>query len=85
MSKRGRSHHRRFSTASQGDALFKYEPGSICWLKAKDDFADDVEGAAELSDGCYDHPAVLIWTEGSGAKATIFTVSASSPSGRSYG
>ena len=68
----------RFSTASQGDALVKYEQGSICWLKARDDSADDVEGAAELPVGCYNHPAVLLWTEGSGTKATIFIVSASS-------
>jgi hypothetical protein len=57
------------------DTFFKYEPGTICWLKAKDDCADDVEGIAKLPDGCYNHPAVLLWTEGSGAKATIFIVS----------
>jgi hypothetical protein len=56
-------------------AGINYEPGSICWLKAKDDFAND-EGIAELPEGCYDHPAVLLWTEGFRAKATIFLVSA---------
>jgi hypothetical protein len=53
-----------------------FEKASICWLKAKDDFAGDVEGIAELPDGCYSHPAVLLWTEGFGAKATIFLVGA---------
>ena len=57
-------------------AMHSYKPGSICWLKAKGDLAGGVEGIAELPGGCYNHPAVLLWTEGVGAKATVFLVSA---------
>ncbi|KAF2239580.1 hypothetical protein EV356DRAFT_104300 [Viridothelium virens] len=68
------SRYKRHSTSSQGDALVHYEPGSICWLKARDDFVDDIDSIAELPDGCYNHPAVLLWTEGSGMKAVIFLI-----------
>jgi hypothetical protein len=72
---------RQYSTAISDDTLGTYEPGCIYWLKAKNDFTDDgVEEVAELPDGCYDHPAVLLWTENSGARAAIFIVCSSYPS-----
>jgi hypothetical protein len=73
------SRQARFSTGFSDDTLAAYEPGCICWLKPKNEFADDV-GMAELPVGCYNRPAVLLWTENSGAKAVIFTVCSSSPS-----
>ena len=76
MSKPRRSRRRRYSAVTPSDPFPNFEPGTICWLKAKDDFAEDVECVAALPDGCFNHPAVLLWTEESGAKATIFLVSA---------
>lgn len=69
----------RRSQFEGSDSLLRdYEEGSICRLRAKDDPIDGARGAAELPESlpeeCYGHPAVLLWTEGFGAIAAIFTV-----------
>ena len=74
MSELWRSRQMQRSTAFSDDARVILEPGSICWLMSRDDIVDNIEGLAGLPDSCFDHPAVLLWTEGFRVKAVIFTV-----------
>lgn len=76
MSELQRSLNGRHHTLSRSDLPGAYEPGSICWLKPKYDAEDNDDGISDLPGGCYNHPAILLWTEDFGTKASIFIVRA---------
>jgi hypothetical protein len=69
-----RRKQKRFSTGTQFNASVDYEPGTICWLKPKNEVLNDDQSIPQLPEGCYNHPAVVLWTEESGTKVTIFIV-----------
>jgi hypothetical protein len=51
----------------------QYTPGDICWLKPQKECNE--ESSPDLADGCFNHPAVFLWTEESRQTASIFLVS----------
>jgi len=54
-----------------------YEVGAILWLPSKDQIPGDLQIRTEIDDGCFDHPALIIWIDKGSTKATILIVSTS--------
>lgn len=51
-----------------------YEVGAILWLPSKDQIPDDLQSRTEIDDGCFDHPALIIWIDQGFTKATILII-----------
>ena len=54
-----------------------YEVGAILWLPSKDQIPGDLQSRTEIDDGCFGHPALIIWINQGFTKATILIVSTS--------
>jgi len=54
-----------------------YEVGAILRLPSKDQIPGDLQSRTEIDDGCFDHPALIIWIGQGSTKATILIVSTS--------
>lgn len=51
-----------------------YEVGAILWLPSKDQIPGDLQIRTEIDDGCFDHPALIIWIDKGSTKATILII-----------
>lgn len=51
-----------------------YEVGAILWLPPKDQIPGDLQSRTEIDDGCFDHPALIIWIDQGFTKATILII-----------
>lgn len=51
-----------------------YEVGAILWLPSKDQIPGNSQSRAEIDDGCFDHPALIIWIDQGFTKATILII-----------
>ena len=54
-----------------------YEVGAILRLPSKDQIPGYLQSRTEIDDGCFDHPALIIWIDQGFTKATILIVSTS--------
>lgn len=51
-----------------------YEVGAILRLPSKDQIPGDLQSRTEIDDGCFDHPALIIWIDQGFTKATILII-----------
>jgi hypothetical protein len=51
-----------------------YEVGAILRLPSKDQIPGDLQSRTEIDDGCFDHPALIIWIDQGSTKAAILII-----------
>jgi hypothetical protein len=56
------------------NSTLKFKPGDICWLKPKAPLDEELQNNAGLSEGCYNHPVVVLRAQAQTTKACIFIV-----------